>query len=128
MKRRFLFASILGVTALLSGAAVSLFLSGAIGNVYQIKAEDASFVADKDLPETYKINSSFSAPRGKIAYQGSEYSYNDHYLKYPDGKLYKKDVYQIQDKWNNEVNSVYLNGQMEIAGEKAKQTLKGLAQ
>jgi uncharacterized protein with PQ loop repeat len=48
---------------------------------------------------------------------------------YPETfELYKKDVYQIQDKWNNEANSVYLNGQMEIAGEKAKQTLKGLAQ
>lgn len=115
MKRRFLFASILGVTALLSGAAVSLFLSGAIGNVYQIKAEDASFIADKDLPETYKINSSFSAPRGKIAYQGSEYSYNDHYLKYPDGKLYKKDVYTLDVAGQYECSFIYKSGATEIS-------------
>ena len=42
--------------------------------------------------------------------------------------LYKKYVYQLHDKQQNETNFSLLNEQMEIAGEKAKQTLKGLAQ
>lgn len=53
-------------------------------------------------------------------------NYNDIYPK--TFEFYQKDVYQLQDKWNNEADLSLLNEQMEIAGEKAKQTLKGLAQ
>ena len=53
-------------------------------------------------------------------------NYDDIYPK--TFEFYQKDVYQLQDKWNNEADLSLLNEQMEIAGEKAKQTLKGLAQ
>ena len=100
---------------MLGGVALSLSLTGNMGHSYEIKAEDASFIADKDLPETYKINSSFSTPKGKISYQGVEYSYNDYYLRYPDGKIYKKDSYVLDVAGKYECRFFYKEGATEIS-------------
>ena len=93
MKKRFLIISLLCLTAVTGG--VFSYISQQNNTFTEVEASEGNFVADKDLPETYRINSDFITPKGKISYKDNLYSYNDYYLKYPDGKTYKKDRYVL---------------------------------
>ena len=90
-KRLFLSAFIF-TTALLIGG-VSFYVAYHYQNIQKVDASEGEFVPSGSLQEDYALNSTFIVPNGKISYDGHLYDYNDYYVKYPNGKSYKKDKY-----------------------------------
>ena len=91
MKKGLFIVSIISATALVAGG-VS-FLSLYNKEFKKAEAVEGTFVPSTTLPDSYVVNSEFTVPNGVISYDGQEYQYNDYYLKYPNGRSYKKDSY-----------------------------------
>lgn len=113
MKKRVAILTAICTTALVAGGVSFINL---YNNQYsKAEAVTGTFVPTSELPESYVLNSEFTVPKGKISYDGHEYSYNDYYLKYPNGRSYKKDSYVLDVSGRYECIFIYTSNTLELS-------------
>ena len=103
----------IGTTSLLIGG-VSFYYIYRNNLTLKVEANEGTFVPASSLPDSYDLNSTFTAPMGRISYNGQLYNYNDHYLKYPNGKSYKKDNYVLNIAGKYECVFIYSTQDFEV--------------
>lgn len=112
-KKRLTLIALIGTTALLIGG-VSFYSLSHQQNLKQVEAAEGTFVPSGVLPESYALNATFRVPSGKISYNGSLYNYNDYYVRYPNGKSYKKDNYVLDIAGQYECVFIYSTQGFEV--------------
>ena len=105
--------AIIGTTSLLIGG-VSFYSVYHQRNIQKVDAAEGEFIPTGTLPESYTLNSTFVVPSGQISYDGHLYSYNDYYVKYPNGKSYKKDKYVLDITGKYECVFIYSTQGFEV--------------
>ena len=112
-KKRLSLITFIGTIALLIGG-VSFYYINHAQTVRKVEAAEGTFVPTGTLPESYNLNSEFKVPAGKISYDGHQYSYNDYYVRYPNGKSYKKDTYVLDIAGRYECVFIYSTQDFEV--------------
>lgn len=105
--------TIIGTFSLLFGGVSFYYLNHDV-SVKKVEAAEGTFVPTSALPESYNLNSIFTVPAGKISYDGQQYQYNDYYVKYPNGKSYKKDKYTLDIAGKYECIFIYSTQGFEV--------------
>ena len=113
MKKRYIGISLLTLLAITTGV-IAFNVIKNHNNYQYLEASELPFVPENELPTSYPINSEFKVPKGKISYDGQLYSYNDYYLKYPNGKMYKKSNFTLDVVGQYECGFIYKDSSLQL--------------